>query len=69
MNSTRPTHTTSAPVVDKETHVSDHLDETSSTDVGTVTTKRSKIKRHCAKWWWLHLLIFIALVVLIVCLM
>lgn len=58
---------TTAPVVDKETNV-DHLDETSSTEVGTVT-KRHRVKRHCAKWWWVHLLIFIALVVLIVCLM
>lgn len=60
-----------APVVDKEKH-GDHLrdEETSSSEVGTVTTsKRGKVKRHCAKWWWVHLLVFIALVVLIVCLM
>lgn len=60
---------TTQTVVDKETH-GDHLDDRSSSEVGAVTTsKRSKIKRHCAKWWWVHLLVFIALVVLIVCLM
>lgn len=56
-----------APVVDKETGA-EHLDETSSSEVGVVTRK-SRVKRHCAKWWWLHLLIFIAVTVLVVCLM
>lgn len=67
MSQPRPHNTT--PVVDKETHVGDHLDETSSSDVGAVTTKRTKVRRHCTEWWWAYLLTFIALVVLIVCLM
>lgn len=59
---------TTAPTEYKETGA-DHLDEaSSSSEVGAVS-KRSKVKRHCAKWWWVHLLIFIALTVLIVCLM
>ncbi|ROW00378.1 hypothetical protein VMCG_07266 [Cytospora schulzeri] len=27
-----------------------------------------KTKRHCARWWWVHLLIFVCIVVLVVCL-
>jgi hypothetical protein len=34
---------------------------------GTAKAQRSGgIKRHCAKWWWLHLLIFIAIVLIVV---
>lgn len=61
------TDTHTAPVEDKETG-ENQFDETSSSEVGVVT-KRSKVKRHCGKWWWLYLLGFVALVVLIVCLM
>lgn len=32
-------------------------------------TRGQKLKRHCARWWWAHLLVFIAIVVLVVCLM
>lgn len=32
-------------------------------------TRGQKVKRHCARWWWAHLLVFIAIVVLVVCLM
>jgi hypothetical protein len=32
-------------------------------------TARQKLSRHCAKWWWAHLLVFLAIVVLVVCLM
>ena len=28
-----------------------------------------KFRRHCAKWWWLHLIIFLGLVLLVVLLM
>lgn len=32
-------------------------------------TKRQKVRRHCAKWWWAHLIIFLAITALVVCLM
>jgi hypothetical protein len=28
-------------------------------------TKKEKAKRHCKKWWWVHVLIFCALVLII----
>lgn len=31
-------------------------------------TLGQKAKRHCMRWWWVHLLIFICIVVLVVCL-
>lgn len=32
-------------------------------------TKRQKVRRHCAKWWWAHLIVFLAITALVVCLM
>lgn len=32
-------------------------------------TRRQKVRRHCARWWWAHLIIFLAITALVVCLM
>lgn len=32
-------------------------------------TRRQKVRRHCAKWWWAHLIVFLAITALVVCLM
>lgn len=40
-----------------------------TTSSGAPLTRGQKIKRHLKKWWWLHLLIFVCIVVLSVCLM
>lgn len=34
----------------------------------TSPPKRQRVKRHCVRWWWVHLLVFICIVVLVVCL-
>ncbi|KUI57863.1 hypothetical protein VP1G_05173 [Cytospora mali] len=31
-------------------------------------TRGQKVKRHCARWWWVHLIILICIIVLVVCL-
>lgn len=31
-------------------------------------TRGQKTKRHCARWWWIYLIVFICIVVLVVCL-
>lgn len=31
-----------------------------------VKPKGGKFRRHCAKWWWVHLIVFIAIVLLVV---
>lgn len=28
-------------------------------------TKREKLKRHCVRWWWVHLIIFIVLLAIL----
>lgn len=32
-------------------------------------TKKQKLVRHFKRWWWVHLLVFVCIVVLVVCLM
>ena len=32
-------------------------------------TKRQKLRRHCAKWWWAHLIVLLAITALVICLM
>lgn len=34
----------------------------------TGPTMRQKAKRHCLRWWWVYLLVFVCIVVLVVCL-
>ncbi|KAJ0104445.1 hypothetical protein J7T55_010911 [Diaporthe amygdali] len=53
------------PVVamsDKGDRVYEHAEKTRG------ATRGQKIKRHCARWWWVHALIFAAITVLVVCL-
>lgn len=47
---------------DKADRVYEHAEKTGG------LTRGQKLRRHCAKWWWAHLLVFIAIVVLVVCL-
>lgn len=32
-------------------------------------TRGQKVRRHCGKWWWAHLIVFLAITALVVCLM
>lgn len=46
------------------------VDHVESNENGAGKASRGqKIKRHCKRFWWLHLLVLIAIVVLSVCLM
>ncbi|KAI3390498.1 hypothetical protein diail_9502 [Diaporthe ilicicola] len=47
---------------DKGDRVYEHAEKS-----GTLT-RRQKLRRHCARWWWVHLLIFAAITALVVCL-
>jgi hypothetical protein len=48
---------------DKADRVYEHAEESGG------LTRGQKLKRHCGRWWWAHLLVFIAILVLVVCLM
>ncbi|KAH8771660.1 hypothetical protein F5883DRAFT_520234 [Diaporthe sp. PMI_573] len=47
---------------DKADRVYEHAEESGG------LTRGQKLKRHCGRWWWAHLLVFIAILVLVVCL-
>lgn len=70
-------HTTAAAMSDKETNI-EHLEGERgmfakqagmTSSVGGPLTRGQKVKRNLKKWWWLHLLVFVCIVVLVVCLM
>lgn len=48
---------------DKGGRVYEHAEKS-----GTLTRKQ-KVRRHCAKWWWAHLIVFLAITALVICLM
>ncbi|KAL1855678.1 hypothetical protein Daus18300_011059 [Diaporthe australafricana] len=47
---------------DKGDRVYEHAEKTQG------LTRRQKLRRHCARWWWVHLLIFAGITALVVCL-
>lgn len=55
---------------DKETNI-EHTEggRFAGSSLGRPQTRGQKIKSHFKKWWWLHLLVFVSIVVLVVCLM
>lgn len=50
--------------INKETEPS-HV-ESDGVDSGKKPTFRQKAKRHCARFWWIHVIVFIILVLVIV---
>lgn len=49
---------------DKADRVYEHAEKS-----GAGLTRRQKLRRHCARWWWAHLIVFLAITALVVCLM
>lgn len=49
--------------------MSDHNKPVVSQQEGHAKPQGGKIRRHCAKWWWVHLIIFILIALLVVLLM
>ena len=55
--------------IDKEAGLAEHYSNTSPTnghgDYATKPTFKQKLKRHYRRFWWLHVLIFIAITLII----